>query len=109
MQQDNGTVEGMVEIGPLHPGPVRVDEVPEVPVELYATHRIVVVSEDGETKVSEASISPQGEYRVNLAPGKYYLDFQPNDIGMRKSAPVLVEVVAGETVRQDLYIDTGMR
>ena len=106
----SGSIEGQVTIGPLRPGPVRVDQPePEVPPELFASHKIVVLSQDGKTTILESKLDSKGNYKVDVPAGTYLVDVQPHDIGMGRFTPQEVVVEAGQTVRHDIDIDTGMR
>ena len=106
-----GFIEGKVTIGPLWPGPVRFGKPePEPPAELFASHKIVILSEDRSSRILEVPIDSHGNYRAEVAPGTYFLDFAPRDIGMKGSNPpkqIIVE--AGKATHQDIDIDTGMR
>ena len=106
----NGSIEGHVSIGPLRPGPVHVDQQdPPVPPEMYASHKLVVLSHDGKSKILESTIDSQGNYFVEVPAGAYLVDVQPHDIGFGNFVPQEVLVQVGKTVRQDINIDTGMR
>jgi len=106
---NTGSIEGSVKIGPLKPGPVRQNEPPPDTTRLFSSHKIVILSEDGDKVVQEVPLDAQGNYRVSLPPGKYRVDFQPHDIGMTPFQPQMVTVEANQTARHDLEIDTGMR
>src|SRR6185503_1370293 len=91
----SSSIEGRVTIGPLRPGPVRVDQPePEVPPELFASHKIVVLSEDGNTKIAESKIDSKGFYKIDVPSGTYLVDVQPHDIGMGRFTPQAVTVEA---------------
>jgi hypothetical protein len=108
--KSNGWIEGRVTIGPLRPGPVRADQQePEVPPELFASHKLVVLSQDGNTKVVETKIDSKGYYKVSVPAGTYLVDVQPHDIGMGRFTPQEATVEAGKTIQHDIDIDTGMR
>jgi ankyrin repeat protein len=106
-----GWIEGRVKIGPLRPGPERLDEPEPDMGRLFSRHKIVILSEEGSKKVKEVSLDAKGNYKVSLPPGKYQVDFQPHDIGigMRFFRPQIVTVQADKTTRHDIAIDTGMR
>jgi hypothetical protein len=106
----SGSIEGRITIGPLRPGPVRADQPePEVPPELFASHKIVVLSQDGKTTIVESKPDSKGNYKVDVPAGTYLVDVQPHDIGMGNFTPQEVVVEAGQTVHHDIDIDTGMR
>ncbi|HET6267434.1 MAG TPA: hypothetical protein VFG11_06920, partial [Acidobacteriota bacterium] len=43
---DTGILEGKVTIGPLYPGPTRVDQTESAPTAMFASHKIVILGED---------------------------------------------------------------
>ena len=106
-----GIIEGKVTIGPLRPGPVRINQPePEVPPEMFASHKIVILSEDQSSQVAETKIDSKGNFRVDVPAGNYFITFSPHDIGFKQSNPPhSVSVQAGQTTHFDLDIDTGMR
>ena len=107
--RNEGTVEGRVTVGPLRPGPVRKDEPPPDTTKLFSSHKIVILKADEDKVIQEVSLDSEGNYKVSLPPGKYRIDFQPHDIGIRPYQPEMVTVEANQTTRHDLDIDTGMR
>jgi len=107
---DTGILVGKVTIGPLYPGPARIDQPESAPTEMYASHKIVILGEDGKTKIKEIPIDSQGNYKVELKPGNYSVDFTPHDIGFKQSnPPKRVTVKAGQTTKQNFDLDTGIR
>jgi len=105
-----GWIQGRITIGPLRPGPVRIDEQePEPPAELFASHKIVLLNPNGETKIKEAAIDAKGNYKVSISPGDYLVDVQPHDIGFGNFTPQSVTVESGKSVLHNIDIDTGMR
>jgi hypothetical protein len=108
--EETGILTGKVTIGPLRPGPVRVDQTEPAPTAMFASHKIVILAEDGKTKIKEVPIDAQGNYKVELKPGEYSVDFTPHDIGFKQSnPPKRVTVKAGKTTKQNLDLDTGIR
>jgi hypothetical protein len=107
--RNEGTIEGRVEIGPLKPGPVRQDEPPPDTTKLFSSHKVVILSADGNKVVQEVPLDAGGNYKVSLPPGKYRIDFQPHDIGITPLKPQMVTVEAKQTTRRDIEIDTGIR
>jgi hypothetical protein len=107
--QETGILEGHVTIGPLVP--VVREGVPEpTPApEVYASRQIVIYSSDGRTEVTRVQIDGQGNYRVELPVGNYVVDINRAGIDRAKDLPYTVEIVAGQTTRLDVDIDTGIR
>ncbi|MBI4285074.1 MAG: hypothetical protein HY670_04125 [Chloroflexi bacterium] len=101
-----GTLEGKVTIGPLTPVE-RPGVMPTVPPEVYAARKIVVY--EGTKLVRQVDIDNSGKYKVALGPGTYTVDINRIGIDHSKDLPKQVEIRAGQTVRLDVAIDTGIR
>jgi hypothetical protein len=103
-----GTLQGHVNIGPLQPV-VRVDEpTPVVPPEAYAARQIVIYATDGQTKIVQVQIGPDGNYKVALPPGPYVVDLTRSGMD-RSNLPTKIQIAAGQTTTLDVEIDTGIR
>ena len=103
-----GTLAGHVTIGPLCPvEPCNVS--PEVRAAAYDARKILIYARDRNSLIKTVSIGADGNYSVSLPPGQYHVDI--NHIGIDRSpdVPAEVEISAGETVRLDISIDTGIR
>ena len=106
----SGIIQGRLTIGPVCPGPERLDRPCEPPPEMYAAHRLIVLSADTSTKIMEITMDAKGYYKAELPPGAYVMDFAPRDIGMPGGFPPTPFVIEpGKTSQLDLDIDTGMR
>jgi len=102
-----GTLTGNVTIGPLCPvEPCTTD--PEQRTAAYAA-RTIVVSMPGGAVVAEAVPDPQAGYSIALKPGIYSVDIRHKGIDRSPDLPKMVTLRAGETVRFDILIDTGIR
>ncbi len=103
-----GVLEGHVSIGPLTPVE-RVDVTPTVPPEMYAALSIDITLPDGATRIASAQVGPDGNYRVELAPGLYLVNIPRGGGRFGTDQPKSVEIIAGQTTRLDIDIDTGIR
>ncbi|MBI4236451.1 MAG: hypothetical protein HY688_03735 [Chloroflexi bacterium] len=104
-----GTLWGVVTIGPLAPVQ-RMDEPPPTPrPEVYAARKILVYEENGRTLMRQVEIGPTGRYAVHLAAGTYVVDVKREGVGGAKGLPRAVTVQAGRSVELDVDIDTGIR
>ena len=56
-----------------------------------------------------ATTRADGTYRIVLAPGRYVVSLLPVARGPRSIAPRTVRVVAGQMIRRDFTIDTGIQ
>jgi hypothetical protein len=107
--EETGVLEGHVTIGPLVPVVREGEPEPSPGPEVYASRQIVIYASDGRTEVARVQIDGQGNYRVTLAVGTYVVDINHAGIDTAKDLPKTVEIVAGQTTRLDVEIDTGIR
>ncbi len=103
-----GALDGHVTIGPICPVET-VGQPCDPPPEMYAKHKLVVLSADGKKKVSEIIMDGKGFFHGVLPAGDYMIDFVPHDIGIRPPPPKQVSIVAGQKAWLDIDIDTGIR
>jgi hypothetical protein len=104
-----GMLTGHVSIGPLTPVQQIGVPTPTPAPEVYAARQIVIYAADGQTEVAKVAINAKGDYQVTLAVGTYWVDI--NHAGMDRGIdlPQKVEILAGQTTRLDISIDTGIR
>ena len=108
-----GVLSGHVSIGPL--SPVERLDVPTVTPapELYAPWRVVIYDPDMSKEIARVEIGTQGNYAVELPPGKYQVDLIHlgivGSIARGVNLPAQVEIRSGETTSLDIEIDTGIR
>ena len=102
-----GTLTGNVTIGPLCP----VEPCTVTPDQLAAVYaaRMIVVSIPGTGIIAEAVPDPFTGYSFTLNPGTYVVDIRHQGIDRSPELPKTVSIRAGETVRLDISIDTGIR
>jgi acetyl esterase len=104
-----GYLEGGATIGPLQPVE-RVGVPPPTPSPDACTARgLTIDASDGATEVTGFNLQPDCTYRVALAPGSYVVRLKPNGIDSGKDLPRTVQIQAGQTVRLDIRVDTGLR
>jgi hypothetical protein len=102
-----GILAGNVSIGPLCPvEPCTID--PDRLAAAYAARRIIV-SMPGGAVIAEAAPDPYYGYSFVLRPGSYVVDIQHQGIDLSPDLPKTVTIRAGDTVRLDISIDTGIR
>jgi len=103
----SGTLKGTVTIGPLCP--VEPCSVPrDQVVAAYAARPLLITSKEG-TFVQSVTADPDTGYSISLRPGTYVVDIAHQGIGGSPDLPKTVTIRAGETVRLDIDIDTGIR
>jgi hypothetical protein len=102
-----GTLIGNVTLGPLCP----VEPCTVTPERLAAAYaaRTIVVSIPGGAVVAEAVPDPYTGYSFILKPGTYVVDIRHQGIDRSPELPTTVTIRAGETIRLDISIDTGIR
>jgi hypothetical protein len=76
--------------------------------EVYAGRQIVVFSGSG-GEIARVQIDGQGNYRLVLPAGSYRVDINHAGIDSAAGLPAEVEILAGQTTRLDVDIDTGIR
>lgn len=106
--QQTGTLEGYVSIGPIWPVE-RPGESRPIPPEVYQARKVMVYDKRGTKLVEEVDLMQDGYYRVELKSGIYVVDINHIGIDSSSDVPQEVEIRAGETVKLDIDIDTGIR
>ncbi len=102
----HGTLAGNVTIGPLcpvEPCSISRDQI----VAAYAA-RPLMINTPGGAFVGSVTADPDTGYSISLRPGTYIVDIPHQGIG-GSDLPKTVTIRAGETVRLDIDIDTGIR
>ena len=97
-------IEGVILIGPTHPGPVRPGIASTSPL---ANAAFVVSNETG--AVSEFTTDDQGHFKILLAPGHYTVMKKGAQTRVGRYGPFDAEVAAGQITRVEWQCDTGMR
>ena len=75
----------------------------------YSEYPLIVRTRDGGKELARLTADAGGNYRLTLPPGDYVLDIQRRPRGGVRATPQRFTVAAGQTVRVDLDIDTGVR
>jgi hypothetical protein len=102
-----GILAGNVTIGPLCP----VEPCTVTPNQLTAAYdaRTIVASIPGGAVIAEEVPDPYTGYSFILKPGTYIVDIKHQGIDRSQELPKTVTIRAGETIRLDISIDTGIR
>jgi hypothetical protein len=101
-----GTLAGNVTIGPLCP--VEPCTIPHDQVLAVYAARPITITTLGGTLVGLVTADPDTGYSISLRPNTYVVDIRHQGIG-RSNLPKTVTIHAGETVRLDISVDTGIR
>ena len=100
-----GTIRGEVLLAPLCP--VESIQSP-CPGRALAGVPVHVVDAEGNVRASGVS-DDHGAFTIDVAPGAYLLIAVIEEDPARSVKPVRVEVRAGEVVRSDVTVDSGIR
>jgi len=101
-----GYVSGHVSIGPNCPVEQVGKPCPPPPA-AYSSREVVVYEKDGITIKEKSKINAQGDYKITLAPGIYFIQINPAGIGPGEKKQVTI--VSTQTSTIDFDIDTGIR
>jgi hypothetical protein len=105
---DLGSISGKVTVGPICPVE-RVDNPCVAPPEAYTSREVIVYLTDGKTVVARKHFNADGTYSFNLKSGNYILGIPQTGIGGGSELPHAFTVKAGDLIRFDFSIDTGIR
>jgi hypothetical protein len=75
----------------------------------YAEYPLIILSKDGKKEIARVTADGQGHYRVALPPGDYILDAKGRAPQRVRAKPKPFTIVANQTTRVDMDIDTGIR
>jgi hypothetical protein len=74
----------------------------------YGDYPLIILSKD-QKQIARVTADANGNYRVALPPGDYVLDVQNRGRRHFRARPQSFTIVANQTVRVDMSIDTGVR
>jgi Prealbumin-like fold domain len=97
-------IEGVITIGPVHPGPTRVDGVGSTPL---ANATFAVEKNNGE--VTSFITDEKGRFRVSLPPGHYKISLKGRKSSIGSFGPFEAEVAPGKMTNVQWECDTGIR
>jgi hypothetical protein len=100
-----GTIHGEVLLAPTCPVESIQSPCPGRPL---AGVPVRVVDADGNVRASAVS-DDRGAFTIDVTPGRYLLTASIEQDPARSVKPVRVEVRAGEVVRSDVMVDSGIR
>lgn len=86
------------------------DETPsKMTAESYVDYRLVILSREKQIEVAHVTADESGNFRISLPPGDYVLDVQDRKRRHVRATPQPFTIIANQTVRVDMAIDTGVR
>src|SRR5690349_5972978 len=77
--------------------------------ENYPDYPLVILIRDKKTEAAHVTADEHGNYRIALPPGDYVLDVQNRRRRHVRATPQPFTVVADQTVRVDMTVDSGVR
>jgi hypothetical protein len=102
---ESGTgLEGVVTVGPVHGGPIRLNESDSKP--LPNTDFVV---KTGDITVTSFTTNDQGWFRVFLPPGHYTISKKDGKSRLGNYGPFEVDVAPGTMKKVEWKCDSGMR
>ena len=101
-----GYVAGHITIGPNCPVE-QVDNPCPTPLLAYSSREVVVYKSDAVTVKEKGKIDMEGNYRIALPPGTYFIQISPAGIGPGEKKQVVI--MSSKTSTIDFDIDTGIR
>jgi hypothetical protein len=75
----------------------------------YAEFPLVILRQSDRKQMIGFNADKDGNYRVELTPGDYILDFQGRASKRLRAKPQRFTIGSNETVRVDMTVDTGIR
>ena len=104
-----GFLEGRLKVYSPREVELAGDTPSKMTAENYAQYPLIVLSRDRKTEVARVTVDENGNYRVALSPGEYFLDVQDRRRRHVRATPQPFTVIADQTVHLDMNIDTGVR
>lgn len=101
-----GYIVGHVDVGPICPVE-RPGEQCKVPPEVYTSREVVIYMSDKVTVKDRKNLDADGNYKIAIGPGNYFVQISPAGIGEGEKKSVAVKSFETSTVNFD--IDTGIR
>jgi hypothetical protein len=103
-----GVVEGLVQLNQKGGAHLADDTSPQPKKMPCPDCPVVVLGKDGRTVVAQVSVNAEGKFHVDLAPGEYVLDVKQEGRRRIIVSPRPFTVVAGQTVKVDLEIESAI-
>ena len=103
-----GFLEGHLKVFSSREVELADDTPSKMTAENYGDYPLVILSRENKTEAAHVTADEHGNYRIALPPGDYVLDVQNRRRHLRVT-PQPFTIVANQTVRVDMAIDTGVR
>ena len=106
LAEPKGFLQGRLQI--ISPSEVGLAETASPAAPDYAKYPLIILTQSGEV-VTRVTADTKGEYHAALPPGHYILDARGRNKGHLRVRPQPFTVLANQTTKADLTIDTGVR
>jgi hypothetical protein len=103
-----GFLEGHLKVFSSREVELADDTPSKMTAENYGDYPLVILSRENKTEAAHVTADEHGNYRIALPPGDYVLDVQNRRRHLRVT-PQPFTIVANQTIRVDMAIDTGVR
>ena len=104
-----GFLEGHLKVFSSREVELADDTPSKMTAENYVDYPLVILSRENKTEAAHVTADEHGNYRIALPPGDYVLDVQNRRRRHVRATPQPFTIVANQTVRVDMAIDTGVR
>src|ERR1700748_3203749 len=86
------------------------DDMPrrEIAPESYTEYPLVVLNQENNKEIARVTADGQGNYRISLPPGNYFLDVQDRVRKRVRTRPQPFTVVSNQIVRVDMNVVIGL-
>jgi len=106
LAEPKGSLQGHLQI--ISPSEIDLAETGTPAAPDYAKFPLIILTQSGKV-VTEIVPDTKGNYHAALLPGNYILDAKGRNKGHLRVKPQPFSVLANQTTKVDLTIDTGVR
>ena len=103
---ETGFVVGHIAIGPICPVEREGGPCP-IPPEVYSSREVIIYKTDGKTILKRSRLDSEGNYKIELEHGNYWVQINPAGIGAGEKKKVNIK--QSQTTVVNFDIDTGIR
>ena len=104
-----GFLEGHLKVFSSREVELADDTPSKMTAENYVDYPLVILSRENKTEAAHVTADEHGNYWIALPPGDYVLDVQNRRRRHVRATPQPFTIVANQTVRVDMAMDTGVR
>ena len=97
-------IEGVITIGPVNPGPVRIGAAGSMPLA-----KVTFAVKKNDSEVTSFITDDHGRFRVSLPPGHYKISMKGRKSSIGRFGPFEADVAAGKMINVQWECDSGIR